>query len=189
MIVMLMAVPAYAVGVKDSYYYMKDDGIFSEAEKDEEAIYIYQQCKLNAIIGTYFDCGCIAGTFRMQREGDLVPQDTILQDIYHDENSQCGNPAAIAGEEFGYCMESYQSDTNLARRGINAPQMCTCYANEVATRFSAKPKMNTKYMSSIKSSAMIYCRSPKALQAERDKQIAKDADTIVPTLNIPESSN
>ena len=189
MAITLMTAPAFAVGVRDSYYYMKDDGIFSEAEKDEEAVYIYKQCKLNATIGVYFDCGCIAGAFRMQREGELVPQDVILQGIYHDEDSQCANPIGIAGEEFNYCLESYQHDINLSRRGINAAQMCTCYANEVATRFSKKPKMNTKYMSKIKGASMLYCRSPKALQAEREKQIVKDGQALVPTLNTSDSIN
>jgi len=60
---------------KDSSYYLSDDGIFSDEEKDAEAEIIKQRCEIGTLTRIYYNCTCIAGTFRQKRdEPELTPQ-------------------------------------------------------------------------------------------------------------------
>ena len=93
--------PAHAVyQVKDAFYFMKDDNEFSSEEMDEEARYVHGTCSDNSIRSVYFDCSCIAGAYRQEREkvGPYVPQSHILNGLYGKSEKGCANTEAIAGE-------------------------------------------------------------------------------------------
>ena len=171
----LSLTPDAQARVKDSYSFMKDDGIFSDEEKDEEAEYVYKSCSNNSFHSIYYDCGCVAGSFRLQRDGELVPRDHILGKIYRNEKSQCANTLGIAGEMYGDCMSNFGNDTNLKRRGIEATKMCSCFANKVAVDFSKTPKMQTSYIKALQVNAYTYCRSIKGRQ---ENDITKGAEEV-----------
>ena len=149
----LSLTPDAQARVKDSYYFMKDDGVFSDEEKDEEAEYVYKSCLNNSFHSVYYDCGCVAGSFRLQRDGELVPRDHILRNIFNNNKSQCANTLGIAGEMYQNCIGVYGNDSSLVRRGIDIPKMCSCYANRVAIDFTKKPMMKTRYIGSLQGEA------------------------------------
>lgn len=141
--------------VKDSFYFMKNDGIFSSEEKDEEAEYIKRQCETSTYQPIYFDCTCIAGAFRAQRDEEkLKPQSFILNNLYNDPKTKCANTVGIAGDSYSSCMISSKV---FRDRGGNNEDYCTCVANKVATEFTANPRLNTDYISDIKVNSALTC--------------------------------
>ena len=146
---------AYEI-VKDTYYFLRDDGKFSEKEKDEEAQYIYQQCSRNIMQSVYFNCECIAGAFRQTRDSDekIRPQNTILTELFNDDSRGCVNTPAIAGENYRFCS-NYAS--TLRARSKNNEEYCTCVANDVAKLFSEDPRLRTRHIEKLRTNAMVSC--------------------------------
>ncbi len=142
--------------VKDSFYFMKGDGEFSDAEKDEEALYVFNTCQSNAIQSLYFDCACIAGAFRQERDSEkLVPQSQIINALFNDNNSQCANTIGIAGDAYESCQE-YSSIYRARNKDNN--KYCKCVANKTALNFQKKPILNTDYIRQLRSGAMLSCK-------------------------------
>ena len=54
--------------VKDSIYFMLDDGIQTPEEMEEEAKYVHGLCASHVNQRLFFDCECIAGAFLSERE-------------------------------------------------------------------------------------------------------------------------
>jgi hypothetical protein len=141
--------------VKDSFYFMKGDGEFSDAEKDEEAQYIFNNCTNNVIQSLYFDCACIAGAFRQERDNEkLVPQAQIINSLFTDKKGQCANTANIAGEAYQSCQE-YASIFRAQYKNNN--NYCKCVANKTALEFTKRPKLDTNHINRIRSNAMVSC--------------------------------
>jgi len=142
---------------RDSFYYMKDDGIFSDEEKDEEAMYIYQKCNGNFLRRQYFDCSCIAGQFRLERDSKyLIPQSSILNKVYSGRDSMCANTVNIAGNSYQKCVQ-YSS---IYRPRISKKQnedYCVCVANRFANNFSKEPALDLRYIENIETGAMLSC--------------------------------
>ncbi|MEM9469466.1 MAG: hypothetical protein AAF988_04825 [Pseudomonadota bacterium] len=144
---------------KNSFYFMKDDGVFSHAEKDEEAQFIYQRCSSNIMQRVYFDCGCVAGAFRLIRDQDkkLRPQQTILNEIYNDRSYNCVDKITIAGNSFKFCanyVDAFRTDKNDNGR------YCKCVANTVANEFEKKPLLRTRHVENLRTEAMVSCNRP-----------------------------
>lgn len=154
-----LAVPSAHAVEKNRLYFLRDDGEFSEEEKDEEAQYIYGLCTTNYMLGTFFDCACVAGAFRMERDVSDDIQDSILNRIYNETKSPCINSSGIAGSVYKECQKSYSKNSGLIRKGIDPDEMCQCYANEVALTYEIKPVFRKDYISSIKTKSYIYCTS------------------------------
>jgi hypothetical protein len=141
--------------IKDSFYYMKDDGIFSDEEKDEEAEYIRNRCENSILEQRYFNCSCIAGAFRAKRDEEkLEPQALILNDLYHDPNSKCADPVKIAGENYKFC-KSYV-DIFRARKADNE-EYCKCVANTISKEFMKNPILRPNSLSKIRVDSMTSC--------------------------------
>jgi hypothetical protein len=147
----------YDSTIKDSFYFMRDDGEFSDEEKDEEAIYVYQKCRLNMIQSTYYDCGCIAGRFRQMREGPLRPQGIILSEIFNfDDEKSCADTVNIAGQAYSQCLtfaKIYRSRDSEAE----IENYCTCVGNTTAKNFSMNPQLDINYAGEIRTEAMLAC--------------------------------
>lgn len=141
---------------KDTYYFLKGDGEFSDEEKDEEAFYIYQQCSSNIMQRVYFNCECVAGAFRQIRDSDekLRPQSMILDEIFEDDSRGCINKPAIAGENYRFCLN--YANTMRARSKENEGY-CTCVANKVADDFGNNPKLKTKNIENLRTDALVSC--------------------------------
>lgn len=152
----ILALPAFAqYDTKDSFYFMKDDGIFSEEEKDMEAEYIKRQCEISAIEKDYYNCSCIAGAFRLKRDEEQIrPQTLILHDLYNDKESKCVHSEKIAGNAYSYCKRF--SDFFHPRKTDNK-EYCECVANKVAKDFSKEPRLRTRYINHLKIEAMSFC--------------------------------
>jgi len=147
----------YSGVVKDSFYYMKDDGEFSDEEKDQEAMGIYQKCNSNAIQRIYYDCGCVAGKFRLERDSEkLVPQSQIISKIYNDKNSQCANTLGIAGDSYNKCT-SYTKVFRERETPERNELYCQCVANQMATNFSEEPSLNLKRIRNLQTKSMLAC--------------------------------
>ncbi|MEM9470248.1 MAG: hypothetical protein AAF988_08810, partial [Pseudomonadota bacterium] len=143
--------------VKDSFYFMKDDGEFSDKEKDSEAAYIYQRCLTSAFRRKYFDCACIAGAYRAERDKpDLIPQQRILDIVYNDPNTQCVNSMGIAGNSYDSCMLA-ASVFRTRKTEEENEKHCQCVANQTATNFGNNPKMNLRHIERISINANLYC--------------------------------
>lgn len=163
---------AYAYyDVKDSFYFMKDDGEFSDEEKDEEALYVYAQCEGNALRAVYFNCGCIAGAFRQIRDDDefIRPQETILQTLFNDDSKGCVNEERIAGQAYFNCSEYAAS---MRHRRKDNEEFCTCVANDVAKKFSDDPRLRSLHIQNLQTSAYTSCNpaTREALQIIEEKK-------------------
>jgi hypothetical protein len=154
---MLFATPAHAQ-IKDSYYFMADDGEQSQEEMEEEAEYVFQTCDNNTYQKNYFDCQCVAGAFLQQREkvGGVVPQEEILSNITRTNKAQCANTIEIAGEAYEDCQRyvsmfrEYEKDNE---------EYCSCVGNTVAKRFSKAPYLRTTYIRKIRTDAIVECKN------------------------------
>jgi hypothetical protein len=141
--------------VKDSFYFMKDDGEFSPAEKDEEAAYIFNQCQSNPFQKIYFDCACIAGEFRNQRDAeDLIPQGELINNIVDNPPESCINTTVIAGDVYEECL-AYSKV--FRARAKNNEDYCSCAANRSALGFKDKPDLKLSNIEKIRSNAMVSC--------------------------------
>lgn len=147
---------ANALDVKDSYYFMKDDNEFSDEEKDEEAQYVFEMCNYNILQRTYFDCACLAGAFRQERDKEeLIPQNNIINMLLTKDTRGCANTVGIAGETYRFCTEYAES---FRYREKNNEEYCECVANQTARKFSKNPRMNMNYVTNIRVDALSYCR-------------------------------
>ncbi|MCI5059993.1 MAG: hypothetical protein MRY79_02855 [Alphaproteobacteria bacterium] len=144
-------------GERDSIYYMQDDGEFSEEEMDLEAMYVYEQCTYNALQKVYFNCECISGAFRQEREkvGPYVPLSKIYSDLFRDNERGCANTTEIAGDNYKSCMEYARIAWARER---NNEEYCGCVANRVAKDFAKEPYLRTKYIENLRLEAMSHCR-------------------------------
>jgi len=142
--------------VKDSFYFMKDDGEFSDAEKDEEAQYVFEECEKNNLRGTYYNCVCVAGSFRLARDNDekLRPQQKILTEIYESPTRDCINTPTIAGANFNFCLNYANS---FRARENNNDEFCKCVGNDVARAFTADPRLRTKHIENLRTGALMSC--------------------------------
>lgn len=156
----LIAFPSLAMAqyeVKDSYYYMKDDGEFSDEEKDLEAQYVYERCESNSIQNVYYDCACIAGAFRQIRdEGKLMPQTTIVNSLFRDDPRGCTNTEKIAGQTYNFCTE-YSKSFRYREKPESNEAFCGCVANTMANNFAKTPSLNLDIISSIRTNALVSC--------------------------------
>ncbi len=142
---------------KDSIYFMLHDGEQSPEEMDEEAMYVYERCEANKMQRTYFKCECIAGAFRLEREkkGPFVPQSTIVNDLFNENERGCTNKAAIAGDAYEFCEEHVKTFSPRARGN---KKYCECVGNKMAKDFAKEPKLRTYYIEDLTSDAMGFCR-------------------------------
>ena len=143
--------------MKDSYYFMEGDGIFSDEEKDEEAEFIKRQCDISVLEQKYYDCSCIAGAYRLKRnEKQLIPQSEILYNLYRDEETKCVDSAKIAGHVLEFCgkFTKYFRAREPQKRNT---KYCECVANKVARDFKKKPRLSSRYIQYLKTSAMSSC--------------------------------
>lgn len=143
--------------VRNSFYYMKDDGIFSDDEKDDEAMYIFQQCNTNFIQRIYFDCACVSGLFRQARDSeDLVPQGQIVSEIFNDDDTPCVNTVGIAGNSYNKCL-SYSKSYRQYETSESNQKYCQCVANDFAQKFAAKPSLNLRHIEKSQARSMVDC--------------------------------
>jgi len=141
--------------IKDSFYFMKDDNEFSDEEKDEEAMYIFERCSSNSFQSEYFDCGCIAGAYRQERDKeDLIPQNTLLNSLYTSNERGCANTINIAGQAYKNCQSFAQA---YRSRDTNNEDFCSCVANDVANNFTKKPYLKMRCLEEIRSDALFNC--------------------------------
>lgn len=141
--------------IKDSYYFMKDDGIFSDEEKDLEAEYIKRECDISVLEQKYYNCSCIAGAYRLKRnEEQLRPQMQILHELYNDPETKCVDSAKIAGNTYDTCQRMNSIFSNVG----DVDSYCKCVANTVARDFSRNPRLRSRYMQSLKLNALTSCR-------------------------------
>lgn len=144
--------------VRDSFYYMKDDGEFSSDEKDEEALYIFQQCNSNFVQRIYYDCACVSGMFRLERDKeDLVPQSQIVTEIFTNQDSPCANTIGIAGDSYNKCMDFVNVFNEREKPQANQ-QYCQCVANDFANDFSKNPSLNLRSIEKMHINSMTQCR-------------------------------
>lgn len=149
--------PAHALyEVKDTVYFMKDDNEFSSEEMDEEAVYVHGICSKNKIQSAYFDCNCIAGAYRQEREkvGPYKPQSHILNELFDKNERGCANAEQIAGDTYAYCTNYAKS---FRYREKNNEKYCQCVANKMARSFQKKPKLSMSYISRLRVNALSAC--------------------------------
>lgn len=159
--------------IKDSFYFMKDDGVFSDEEKDEEAMYVYGQCAGNSMQRVYYNCACIAGAFRQIRDEDgdnIRPQSTILQTLYRSDARGCVNEERIAGDAYQLCSEYAIS---LRKRASDNEDYCSCVANTMVDKFTDDPKLISIHIQRLRTKAFVECEpsNKRALQVIEQKRI------------------
>ena len=147
--------PAYAQ-IRDSYYFMADDGKQSPEEMELEADYVFKTCANNTYQSRYFDCECVAGAFLQKREkyGAVAPQEELLQQIMRSKEAQCANPVTIAGDAYSEC----QNYVRVAREyRKDNEEFCSCVGNTVAKRFTKAPYLRTAYIRKLRTDALVLC--------------------------------
>jgi len=151
---------AYAIyEVKDEIYYMTDDNKFSDEEKDQEATYIYARCQNNALEKIYYNCECVAGAFRTERDRreDFIPQDVVYNSLFTKDIApryNCANDVEIAGDAYQKCMT--YSKVQRKRKGYH-DEYCSCVANKMARNFKKEPQLRMSHISDLRVDAMLTC--------------------------------
>jgi hypothetical protein len=155
-IAVFMMAPSAHAQIKDTVYFMKDDNEFSPEEMDEEALYIFEQCQQHALRSVYFDCGCIAGAYRQEREkkGPYMPQSIIVNSLFSDNEQGCANTVGIAGNEYESCMESAKI---FRSRQNNNEEYCECVANTTARNFKKDPRLSLSHIEDVAVQARLSC--------------------------------
>lgn len=145
--------------VKDSAYFVANDGIQTPEEMEEEAQYVYGLCMSNGYQSLYFDCQCLSGAFLQTRErlGPTVLQNDILNTLTKSGKAVCANTTAIAGQSYEDCL-SFANDSRELEN--DNEQYCTCAANKTATDFTKSPRLNIQYIRRLKTRALTYCAQP-----------------------------
>lgn len=144
--------------IKDEFYFMQDDQEFTAEEMDEEALYIHDKCERNSLYKIYYDCGCIAGAFRQEREkqGPYLPQGIIYNSLFNENERGCTNTVGIAGDAFQSCM----NDATIFReREKNNKEYCECVARTTAKNFKKAPALNIFHIENLEVDARISCDS------------------------------
>ncbi len=142
---------------KDSYYYMLEDGEFSSEEKDDEAVYIHEECSSNIIQSTYFNCECIAGAYRQARdEGPIQPQANLLYSIFDKKAKECMNKPAIAGDAYSFCEDHVRI---FRSRESGNTELCECVARKTVKDFAKEPKLSTDFMADLQIDALLSCQN------------------------------
>lgn len=154
-VVATISPPSFA-DIKDAFHFMKDDNEFSAEEMDEEALYIRKICAGDVLKYSFYNCDCIAGAYRIEREerGPYVPQSIIYNELFDNPDGKCADKERIAGETYEFCMRYSRAHRS---REKNNPEYCTCVANKVATRFSDKPRFSLDYINNIRVRSMLSC--------------------------------
>lgn len=157
LVALLSAAPAGAQ-IKDSYYFMADDGEQSPEEVMEEAQYVFDNCDSNVFQRVYFDCQCLAGTFLQAREklGGIAPQEEIINNILYGSTASCGNPVGIAGKVYENCMESARFTREYNK---DNEEFCSCVGNTAAKRFTRDPHLSAGYIRRVQSRALVDCEN------------------------------
>ena len=127
-----------AAQIKDSDYFMMDDGKMTPEEMEEEAMYVYEQCRSNSYKRKYYDCRCIAGAFLTNREkdGPARPQDDIVYNLFRGGPSECANTVSIAGDAYKDCMDTAKIFREFAK---DNEEYCSCVGKTTANSFAKKP--------------------------------------------------
>lgn len=144
--------------VKDTYYFLKGDGEFTDEEKDEEALYIHSLCYKNTMQRAYFNCECIAGAFRVKRDTDeqLRPQSTILTELFDGEASKCVDKPKIAGMSYNFCADYAKISRSYATKN---EEFCSCVGNTVANQFEQNPLLRTHHVQRLRTNALTACHA------------------------------
>lgn len=171
--------------VKDSIYFMMQDGEYSEEDMQEEALYVRERCSANFVHRTYYDCECLAGAFILEREkhGPMYPQSTIINNLMQNDEKNCANIAGIAGSVYRECMESSRFFRD--KRNDNE-EYCTCAANSTAKKFARNPYMRSAYITNLRADALSECNNlgdPERVLADQlvaERSAVKTQETVEP---------
>ncbi|MCB1529683.1 MAG: hypothetical protein H6853_03570 [Rhodospirillales bacterium] len=153
---MLFVPPAAGAEIKDSYYFMRDDGEQSPEEMEEEALYVFETCDTNVYQKNYFDCACIAGAFLKERErlGSIAPQEEIVHSLYRNGPPECTNTSVIAGEAYQNCLRSSAIFREFKK---DNEEYCSCVGKTAAKKFAQMPYLRTDYIEQIHVDSMVLC--------------------------------
>ncbi|PZQ46344.1 MAG: hypothetical protein DI551_05360 [Micavibrio aeruginosavorus] len=164
--------------------YTADDGIMSEDEMMEEAMYFQQGCSSNSYQKMYFDCKCLAGAYLQVREknGPLMTHEEIFNIITNSKQTQCANTAQIAGTAYEVCITYAQENFELRR---DNPEYCGCVANKLARDFTKEPRLGVGYVEYLRASAMMYCKDPKNRTTPQSAQNTTTTEPIAPAVVVP----
>lgn len=117
----------------------------------EEMNTIERQCVNNTLYAAYHDCRCIAIKFldaRLKSDPVKNTMDSIFQRVAN----ECPNTPGIAGYIYSSCIDVMQY-----ARPEDYQKFCTCTANQVAENYTARPNMNMRYISQLRSKAFTSC--------------------------------
>lgn len=165
---------------KDSIDYTLDDGVMSKEEMQQEAEYIFGLCSQNAYQRLYFDCKCLSGAFLLERErlGPTAMQSIILQNLTQSNNAKCANVESAANESYKSCMGYSKTYRKFE---TDHEELCTCTANRAATNFGKKPWLESSYIRSLNTAALMHCMKPENRatdKAEKEELKKRKAETV-----------
>lgn len=142
---------------RDSYYFMLDDGIQTPEEMDEESFVVFEKCNSNMHHKLYFNCECMAGTFRNMREkdGPMRPQEDIVYEMITKAPAECVNKPEIAGDAYEECLSYAKTFRELEK---DNEQYCGCVGREVARSFSRKPQILMSNLTQMNADALLDCQ-------------------------------
>ncbi|MCB1784107.1 MAG: hypothetical protein KDI13_08920 [Alphaproteobacteria bacterium] len=100
-------------------------------EELKDAQRIYNMCKTNVKMQTFYDCRCLSAKYIDKRhtDGAFASDDEVLLAFKDD----CKNVPEIAGYKFNTCMGA---DYLFVPKGARAKDFCECYGNAAATLYA-----------------------------------------------------
>lgn len=118
-------------------------------EQIDEALDLYDDCKAQSMLSTYYDCDCMSSSFLELRRQKPDEKADILNDA---ARKMCANKTYIAGDAYKNCTEWASSLRDDYR------EYCTCYANGFATNFGKTPTDSIRGRQVMMTNALNACR-------------------------------
>lgn len=167
----------HAEGIKESTDYLMDDGVMTQDEMEDEAQYIYRECKVNPITSKYYNCACVGGAFLTQREkhGPMYPQGLIYQGILKNPKLNCVDEVAYAGDNYKTCLNILSIVYEL---GTDNEEICSCAANRATKNFNKNPEPGISYTGNILGNAIQYCQKPENRPVKKQQTNTTDFSTL-----------
>ena len=118
-------------------------------EQIDEAIAVYDDCKRQKMLSTYYDCDCMSSSFLELRRQKPDEKADILNNA---ARRACANKTYIAGDAYKNCTEWASSLRDDYR------EYCTCYANGFANNFGKSPTDSIRGRQVMMTNALYACR-------------------------------
>lgn len=119
----------------------------------QEAEMAQGMCAQNSLFAAYQDCECIKYKFLNARLATGMEES--ISSLVEEVGRECPNKPAIAGLQYGQCMERMPFATTAPKEQVE--EFCACVGNKVAEAYARAPANSIRYQIQLVSRAQMEC--------------------------------